>query len=685
MAKPKDSEGLSPKVRLRRQAEDLLRASKRDIAAMPAKDVQELVHELQVHQVELEMQNEELRRARMELEAARDRYMDLYDFSPAGHLTLDPQGKIVEANLRAAALLGMHRNKLIGLPLASFLETAEQDRFHHHSREVLKTGLRQTCEVQLRPNEGACLYVNLESLAVRNEQGGATHWRTALLDISARKQAEQELQTQRAQREAIIDSAMDAIITVDEEERVVLFNRAAESMFLCGAHEAIGRPLEQFIPERFRRAHHDHLRRFGQSPMQPRAMQRSGVLYALRADGEEFPFEASIAHVRIGGKQLFTVILRDITQRRQAEVALQASESFTRGVLDSLATQVCVLSQEGDILKVNAAWKEWAARAVDGTAAGASVGQNYLDQCRRAIDGGDRAARPILDGIEAVLAGRQAAFGQEYLCRAPGGDCWFFLGVTRLRGASGVVLSRMDISQRVEIARQLEDHVVLLGKQRMELESLAGKLISAQEQERKRIARDLHDDFNQRLAALSLELEIVGRNLSPASESSGQQLALIRSHVAQLSDDLHDLAYRLHPSLLEHVGLEVAIRDHAAEFAKRTGLSVIFTAREVPEGLSPEIATNLFRVMQESLQNVSKHAQATEVTIKLSGSAKGVGLSVRDNGKGFDIEDRQARVRGLGLLSMQERARLLGGFLRIHSFPHDGTKVCCWIPLTQEV
>ena len=256
--------------------------------------------------------------------------------------------------------------------------------------------------------------------------------------------------------------------------------------------------------------------------------------------------------------------------------------------------------------------------------------------------------------------------------------------VAPLKGAKGVVISHTDISERVRMARSLEDHVLLLGEKREELESLTGKLIEAQEEERKRIARELHDDFNQRLAALSVELESMERTPIAPPEPVARQLAAIRVQVGQLSDDLHDLAYRLHPSLLEHVGLEVALQDHVAEFTKRTGLPVRFTAREVPGTLSPEIATNLFRVMQESLQNVFKHAQATEVTVRLSGSSKGIGLSVRDNGKGFDLESKNARMRGLGLVSMQERARGLGGFLRIHSLPRDGTKVCAWIPRSPE-
>ena len=212
-----------------------------------------------------------------------------------------------------------------------------------------------------------------------------------------------------------------------------------------------------------------------------------------------------------------------------------------------------------------------------------------------------------------------------------------------------------------------------------DLQSLTGKLIEAQEQERRRIARDLHDDFNQRLAALSVELETIERTPPTLPEPIVRHLAAIRGQVGQLSDDLHDLAYKLHPSLLEHVGLEIAVREHVAEFTKRTGLPVTFIAREVPRTLSPEMATGLFRVMQESLQNVFKHAQATSVTVRLSGSSKGIGLSVRDNGKGFNMDTHTHRA-GLGLMSMQERARLMGGFSRIHSGVAHGTKVCTWIP-----
>jgi PAS domain S-box-containing protein len=667
---------------LRGQAEARLRATKRDVAAMPVKDVQQLVHELQVYQIELQMQNDELRRAQVELEAARDRYVDLYDFSPTGHLTLDTHGTIVETNLRVGTLLGLNRKKLIGQPLARFIAPSDAGTFHRHCQEVLKTGTQQTCEVHLGKEAGVSRWIYFESLALHDEQGLVTHWRTALLDISDRKLAEQQLEAQRVQREEIIGSTMDAIITMDERERVVLFNRAAESMFLYSSTDAIGQPLDRLIPKRFRQARHGDLGTFARAQATVRSIGQPGILFGLRANGEEFPFEASISQVRVSGQTLFTFILRDITERMRAEEALKFSRIFTHSVLNSLSLQVCVLDQDGVILKTNDAWKELAGPQTDGVFTIGEVGDSYFALGRLTTVGSASTGQAILKGLNAVLDGRDPIFSAEYQAQLSEEEHWFLMRVTPLKGAKGVVIAHTDISAQVRMALELKQHVLLLDEKREELEFLTGKLIYTQEQERRRIARELHDDFNQRLAALSVELETIERTPDALPEAIARHLAAIRGQVGQLSDDLHDLAYKLHPSLLEHVGLEIALRDHIAEFTKRTGLTVTCTAREVPKTLPPEIATALFRVMQESLQNVFKHAQATDVTVRLSGSSKGIGVSVRDNGKGFEVASNQAHRTGIGLMSMQERARLLGGFSSIRSCSEQGTKVCAWVPLS---
>jgi len=167
-------------------------------------------------------------------------------------------------------------------------------------------------------------------------------------------------------------------------------------------------------------------------------------------------------------------------------------------------------------------------------------------------------------------------------------------------------------------------------------------------------------------------------------ELLGKALEPVCKELEQLTSDLHDLAYRLHPPLLRHVGLQAAIEDHIHKAMERTGLRISLKANDVPSAIPPEWSLCLFRVFQESLQNIVKHAQATEVLVKLSGASKGVGLSVIDNGKGFDKHDKSGHQKGLGLISMQERLRLLNGFLNIHSRPADGTKVCAWIPFQEQ-
>ena len=660
----------------RREAEELLRTTKREVATMPFADVQQLVHELQVHQIELDMQNDELHRTRIELEAARDRYADLYDFSPAGYLTLDMQSRVVEANLRAGTLLRVNRKELIGSRLMPIIARDHQDTFHRHCQDVLKTGMRQTCDVKLREDAGVAHWIHFESLAVHNEPGHITHWRTALLDISDRKRAEQELATQRSQLEGIIGSAMDAIITVDEEEQVVLFNRAAESMFLCQSANAIGQPLNRFIPERFRGAHQGNMSILALTQTTSRSMGGPDTLFGLRADGEGFPLEESISHVTVDGKKFFTVIVRDITERRQAEEALRDREHEFHLLADNVPAFYAYVDCELRYRFVNKRYEE-----LFGRPASEMLGRPVKDVV------GELNFDKLEPHLREAVAGQATSF--IYPMTLPNGDArWINVhytpdvdgtGLTR-----GVLVLASDVTAQAQAELALKQSQLGLMEKREELQALAEKLLTAQDEERKRIARELHDDFNQRLAALSVELESMERAPISPPEPVVQQLAAVRSQVVQLSDDLHNMAYRLHPSLLDHVGLEMALRDHVAEFTKRTGLPVRFDTHKVPRTLSKEIATNLFRVMQESLQNVSKHAEATNVTVRLTASSKGVGLSVRDNGKGFDLERQKDCVSGLGLVSMQERARGLGGFLRIHSLPENGTKVCAWIPHLQE-
>ncbi len=243
----------------------------------------------------------------------------------------------------------------------------------------------------------------------------------------------------------------------------------------------------------------------------------------------------------------------------------------------------------------------------------------------------------------------------------------------------------IDITKRKQAEEALHRNQLELHLQQVQLEELTSKLLAAQEHERKRIARDLHDDVSQRLAALVLEVASLEQHPSTVSDGLARSLAPLREQLEQLSDDVHTLAYRLHPSLLEHAGLRPAVEDHVQQVSRRTGLPIHLKILDVPNAVPLDQATCLFRVMQESVQNVVKHAQATVVTVQLRGSSKGVALSVVDNGKGFDPQDLRTHQQGLGLSSMEERLRQLHGFFRIQSRPSHGTKVCAWVPCEVKV
>lgn len=189
----KKPEGSTKFTELRRQAEVLLGMTKRDVVAMPIQDVQRLVHELQVHEIELEMQNDELRRAQMEIEAARDRYADLYDSAPTGYLTLNPKGVILEANLPACTLFGINRKDLIGKPAMVFVAAKDQATFLRHILEIFKAGVRQACEVELVQQGDAPVLIRFESVAVQDHVGQHTCVLTSLVDITERIRTETAL------------------------------------------------------------------------------------------------------------------------------------------------------------------------------------------------------------------------------------------------------------------------------------------------------------------------------------------------------------------------------------------------------------------------------------------------------------------------------------------------------------
>ena len=245
------------------------------------------------------------------------------------------------------------------------------------------------------------------------------------------------------------------------------------------------------------------------------------------------------------------------------------------------------------------------------------------------------------------------------------------LGFLPMAAVMGYELS-LDTLRAAQLARDLQ------ATERTARE-LSGRLITAQEEERRRLARDLHDDLSQRFALLVVEMDLIGRleGDGEVKTRTGRMTALLR----ELSSDVHAISHQLHPAKLDQLGFEAAARSWCRDVAAQSGLEVEFTSDRVATVLPQDVALCLYRVLQESLSNVVRHSGARTARVELRGDTGQVTLVVRDSGRGFD-QVRRPHTSGIGLLSMQERVRLVDGVMAVRSRLAEGTRIEVTIPLT---
>ena len=335
---------------------------------------------------------------------------------------------------------------------------------------------------------------------------------------------------------------MDAIITVDARQHIVMFNAAAETIFRCPASEAIGGPLERFIPERFRAAHRAHIEHFGATGATMRRMGGEVELYGLRSDGKEFPIEASISHAKAGGEEFFTVVLRDISRRVDAEAEIEHSHQQLR-----------------------------------------------------------------------------------------------------------------------DLYRQMHE---------------------VREGERMRIARELHDELAQWLTALKMDVSWIAGRLPAEDDRLQEKVERMKRLVDSAVTSVRRIAHDLRPSMLDDLGLVPAIEHLLHEFSERTGLVVELDTQAGAVEFREPLSTAVYRMVQEGLTNVARHARATEVRVAVRVEGGELVVSVRDNGIGISV-DKLSSGKSFGILGIKERARTLGGAAEIYTAREGGATVEIKVPVAR--
>jgi len=241
-----------------------------------------------------------------------------------------------------------------------------------------------------------------------------------------------------------------------------------------------------------------------------------------------------------------------------------------------------------------------------------------------------------------------------------------------------------EITERVRAQEALAASEAALRHSHARTRSLAGRLITAQETERTRIARELHDDVSQRLATLAIGLSSLKRELPSGCAHLSDELQQYQDWAVEMADDIRNLSHELHPGVLRHAGLAAALKSVCCEVERKRGLAVSFEASDQLEDVPPEMALCLYRVAQETLHNAASHAGARHVLVGLTLREEELELSVRDDGCGFDLASARRRG-GLGLLSIDERVRLVGGVVELRTAPGRGTAVSVRIPFAERI
>jgi signal transduction histidine kinase len=336
-------------------------------------------------------------------------------------------------------------------------------------------------------------------------------------------------------------------------------------------------------------------------------------------------------------------------------------------LVDACASNLAVLDESGKILYASRAWR------LSEEQAGLSADGDELNDIERFTKKSITLIPPtnaLADDIQRLLDNRQREFHKECSHTGSQGERWFMVHAARLNlpesNGFRVLITREDITRR----RTAEE----------ELRNLGGRLISAQEEERSRIARELHDDLNQRMAILAIELDSLQRQVPTAQSDLIGSLEHLSVKAREISSDIHRLSYRLHPSKLDHLDLAAAVHGLCKEMSQQRDFEIKFEQSGFPAATPREIVLCVFRIAQESLRNIVRHSGAREAHVEIKRTSQAIHLRVSDDGCGFDVNG-PGKGHGLGFISMRERLRLVGGDISIRSRPSGGTHIDVLIPL----